>query len=102
MIPHERSLVERLKNEPFALVGINTDRDKDMYRKKLTEMGVTWRSAWTEGKSSIPHDWRVKGYPTLFLIDAKGVIRKNWLGGPGEEELDKEIDALVKEAKDAK
>jgi len=54
------------------------------------------------GQELDPKDWRVRGYPTLFLIDAKGVIRKTWLGGPSEEELDREVDLLVKEAKAAK
>src|SRR5688572_16480454 len=104
MIPHEKTLVERLKNEPFALVGINTDSDKDMYREKQKEMGVTWRSSWqgsTRGPISI--DWGVQGYPTLYLLDHKGVIRKTWLGSPEETELDKLVDELVAAAKaDAK
>ena len=40
MIPHERSLVERMKNEPFALIGINTDKSKDDYRKQAKDLGV--------------------------------------------------------------
>jgi hypothetical protein len=31
MIPHERSLVERLKDKPFALLGVNSDVDKSYY-----------------------------------------------------------------------
>ena len=27
MYPHERSLVKRLENEPFALIGVNSDTD---------------------------------------------------------------------------
>ena len=100
MIPHERSLVERLKNEPFALVGINTDKSKDDYRAKASEMGVTWRSAWQGSTGGvIPKKWGISAFPTLYLIDAKGVIRKIWIGGPQEAELDKEVDALVKEAR---
>ncbi|MEY2783867.1 MAG: Thiol-disulfide oxidoreductase ResA [Planctomycetota bacterium] len=100
MLPHERSLVERLKNEPFALLGINTDTDKQEYLRKAKEMNVTWRSAW-EGKTGGPisSKWGIEGYPTLYLIDHKGVIQKYWLGGPDEKELDKAIDELVAKAK---
>lgn len=100
MIPHERSLVQRLKNEPFALVGVDSDRDKDEFRKKAAAMGVTWRSSWqgsTEGP--IPTQWGVEGWPTLYLIDAKGLIRKVWLGPAGSALLDQAIDELVAEAK---
>lgn len=27
MYPHERSLVEKLKDEPFAIIGVNSDED---------------------------------------------------------------------------
>jgi peroxiredoxin len=100
MFPHERSLVERLKNEAFVLIGINTDESKDLYRDEAKKNGVTWRSA-IDGSTSGPicTKWGVEGFPTLYLIDAKGVIRQTWLGSPGDEVIDKEIDKLVQEAK---
>ena len=42
--------------------------------------------------------WNLVGTPTLFLIDAKGVIRRKWLGGPGEKVIDEAIEKLIKEA----
>ena len=69
MIPHEKELVERLKDEPFALVGINTDNDKEEYFAQAEEFGVNWRSSWQGGLDGpIPTKWGVNGYPTLFLI----------------------------------
>jgi peroxiredoxin len=100
MFPHERSLVERLKNEPFAIVGINTDPSKELYREEAKKNGITWRSA-MDGSTSGPicSKWGVEGFPTLYLIDAKGTIRQYWLGNPGDETVAKEIDKLVAEAK---
>jgi hypothetical protein len=99
MIPHERSLVEAYKDEPFALVGINTDSSKEVYAKKAQEMKVTWRSAWTGGKKNpISEKFKIEGYPTLYLIDHEGVIRKKWLGAPGRTELEKAIEELVAKA----
>ena len=75
MIPHEKALVERLKDKPFALVGINTDSDKDRYLQQADELGVTWRSSWQGSpRGPIPTQWGVLGYPTLYLIDHDGVI----------------------------
>ena len=75
MIPHERSLVKKLENEPFALIGVNTDSRK-AYDAEVESMGVTWRS-FMEGTTSgpIPTKWNVRAWPTIFVIDAKGVIR---------------------------
>ena len=81
MIPHERSLVEKFKNRPFALIGVNSDnttrpKGLEMYRKKAEEMGVTWRSFQNESISpQISDSWRVNSWPTLFYIDHDGVIR---------------------------
>jgi hypothetical protein len=101
MFPHERSLVERLKNEPFVLLGINTDdKGTDFYREEAKKNGISWRSA-IDGSTSgrICTKWGTESFPTLYLIDAKGVIRQTWVGSPGEETMDKEIDKLVAESK---
>jgi hypothetical protein len=100
MYPHERSLVKRLEGKPFALVGVNSDRDKAELKKAMEKENITWRSFWNGGSTSGPIStrWAVQGWPTLYLIDHKGVIRKKWVGSPGDEVMDKEIDKLVKEA----
>ena len=104
MYPHERSLVKRLEGKPFALVGVNSDRDKAELKKAMEKENITWRSFWNGGSTSGPIStrWAVSGWPTLYLIDHKGVIRKKWVGSPGDEVMDKEIDKLVKEAEDKK
>lgn len=96
-IPHQKALVERLKNEPFVMLGVNTDDDKDDYRKKLGEYGVTWRSAWqgsTDGP--LPKQWGVDSYPTVFVLDAEHVLRRMDARG---EELGKVVDELLAEQK---
>ena len=102
MLPHEKTLVKRLANEPFALIGMNTDSDKlESLNKRFKVDGLNWRHAilGPPNKAAIPAKWNVQGYPTLYLVDAKGVIQKYWLGGPGDEVIDKEVDKLVAEAK---
>ena len=100
MIPHERSLVKRLDGKPFALIGVNSDRDAEQLKKGLKENQVTWRSFQNQRKQTkaISDEWNVQGWPTLYLIDHKGIIRKKWLGSPGNEQLDKEVERLVKAA----
>jgi len=46
MFPHERSLVARLENKPFALIGINSDKDKDKLKESNEKEQITWRSFW--------------------------------------------------------
>ena len=97
MIPHERSLVNKLNGKPFVLIGVNSDRDPKKLEQDLKDNQVAWRSFQNQRKDSEPiaNEWKVKGWPTLYLIDHKGVIKKKWLGGPGNEVLDKEVEKLV-------
>lgn len=105
MYPHERSLVEKLKDEPFAIIGVNSDKDLDELAEAVQKENITWRSFWNGPKGTagpISTQWSIRGWPTLFLVDAKGVIRHKWLGSPSTEVLDKAIDELLAEAKAAK
>jgi hypothetical protein len=102
MYPHERSLVKRLAGEPFALIGVNSDKDKEQLFQRMEEESITWRSFWNgpDGtRGPISAKWNVTGWPTIYVIDHKGVIRfKNVRG----EEMDKAVDELLAEAKAGK
>jgi hypothetical protein len=104
MFPHERSLVKRMEGKPFALIGVNSDTDKDLIKKQNEKEEITWRSFWCGEKGTsgpIPTEWNVRGWPTLYYIDHKGVIRAKNLRA--EHEIDEFLDKLVEEAeKDAK
>ena len=103
MIPHERSLVDQLKDAPFALIGVNSDKDKDYYFAEAKTMGVTWRSFWCGSKGTsgpIPTKWNVRGWPTIYVIDHKGVIRfKNVRGKQMEESVNALLAEQAREAK---
>ena len=96
MIPHEKALVKRLEDQPFVLLGINSD-DADTYHKQRAEMGVTWPSV--NDASTTPNistSWGVMGWPTIYVLDHKGVIRfKNVRG----EEMDAAVEKLLAEMK---
>jgi len=101
MYPHERSLVKKLADKPFALVGVNSDPDLDKLKPVLEKEEITWRSFWNgkEGtRGPISAEWNVHSWPTLYVIDHKGVIRHKYVGSPGNEVLDKAIEKLVEEA----
>jgi hypothetical protein len=98
MFEHERSLVKRLEGKPFALIGVNSDRDREKLKEQNEKENITWRSFWNGGSTSGPIStkWNVSGWPTLYIIDAKGIIRHKHLGSPGGPALDKEIDEILK------
>ena len=97
MYPHERSLVKRLEGKPFALIGVNSDPDKEKLKERMTKEQITWRSFWNGPKGPdgpISHAWNVRGWPTIYVLDAKGTIRFKGVRG---EAMDKAVDELLKE-----
>jgi hypothetical protein len=98
MYPHERSLVKRLEGQPFALIGVNSDRNRDALKEVLQKEQITWRSFWNGGSTSGPISdaWRVRGWPTIYVLDGSGTIRARNVRG---EAMDRAVDALLAEQK---
>ena len=47
-VPQERELVERLKGQPFALLGVDCEADKDKARAVMARERMTWPN-WYDG-----------------------------------------------------
>jgi len=95
MFPHERSLVKRLEGKPFALLGINSDPKKEELKEKNEKQQITWRNWWDKSTSGpIATTWNVHGWPTIYVLDAKGVIRFKGVRG---HDMDKAVDTLLEE-----
>ena len=93
--------MKRLADKPFALLGVNSDRDLKALKPILDQEQITWRSFWNGPQGTggpISATWGVRGWPTLYLIDHKGIIRHKWVGSPGDKVMDEAIDKLIKEA----
>jgi len=95
MLPHEKEMVEKFKDKPFALIGINSDGDRSVVQKILKDNGITWRNA-VDGSTSGPlaSAWNVRGWPTIYVIDAKGVIRARNLR---DKDLESKVEELLAE-----
>jgi hypothetical protein len=103
MYPHERSLVKRLKDQPFALVGVNSDRDRDVLKGVIKKEEITWPSFWNGGSTSGPiaKRWNVHSWPTIYVLDHKGVIRfKNKRGNALDKAVDKLLEEMAAETRD--
>lgn len=97
MVPHEREMVEKFKDRVFILIGVNGDGDRAKAKETMIKEKMTWPSFWNGNKGGdgpISKAWNVHGWPTIYVLDAKGVIRfKNVIG----KELDKAVEELLKE-----
>jgi hypothetical protein len=95
MLPYERSLVTRMKDQPFVLVGINCDQDTNVLQQVGFSEQLTWRNLWNGGSKGPWTDlYGVDHWPATIVLDAKGVIRYRDLRGP---ELEQAIATLLRE-----
>jgi hypothetical protein len=68
--------VQKLKSKPFVLLGVNSDPG-DKLTKLIDEKKVTWRCFWDDGvpMGPIATRWNVRSWPTVYVIDRRGIIR---------------------------
>jgi thiol-disulfide isomerase/thioredoxin len=100
LVPHERTMVERLKGKPFVLLGIDGDMDREQAKKAVTRERMTWRSWWNGGPTGqITTEYNVEGWPTVYVLDENGVIRHKQLI---EKSLDEAVDALLAKMENSK
>lgn len=94
----------RYAGKPFTVLGVNGDRITEFDRKRFEKDPLPWKSFQDvrPDRPSISDEWKVRSWPTLFLVDHEGVIRRRWVGPPPPDELDAEVDRLVKQVKERK
>lgn len=61
-----------MSERPFALIGVNSDKNLEKTRQIIKDKNLNWRSFQNkpEGSDSkISTEWALKGWPTLVVID---------------------------------
>jgi peroxiredoxin len=101
MYPHERSLVEEMKKEKFTLLAVNSDSSPGKVRAAAKREKLTWPMIFDNGGTGGPiaTKWGVSGWPTIYVIDAAGVIR---FKGVRDAKMTDAVKQLLAEAKKRK
>jgi hypothetical protein len=82
-----------MQGKPFALIGVNSD-PKQKVKAAMERENITWRSFWDGGSTGGPiaKQYSVRGWPTIYVIDHRGVIRYKNVRG---EAMDKAVEELL-------
>jgi thiol-disulfide isomerase/thioredoxin len=96
MIPHEREMVTKLKDKPFSLISVSVDNDKETLEQFLEKEKMPWTHWYVGPKGPLLKTYNVRFFPTIYVIDAKGIIRYKNIRG---EELEQAVDKLIAEVK---
>ncbi len=86
--------MESLKDQPFALVGVNSDAgDREVLAKKFAENNIGWRNGLLgSARAETAIAWGVRIWPTLVVVDKEG--RLVWRGHDHDTAVAKVRDLL--------
>ncbi|MCA8952841.1 MAG: hypothetical protein KDE27_25250 [Planctomycetes bacterium] len=64
--------MEEWQDEPFALIGVNSDKTVERAQQAVANSDLNWRSfqnAPAGAERAISTVWGVRGWPTIFVLD---------------------------------
>jgi thiol-disulfide isomerase/thioredoxin len=70
-MPQIMELVDDFKDQPVAVLGMNTDRDEKDAQFVIDAMKLNYPVLKAQG---LPEKYKVQGFPTLVIIDAEGKV----------------------------
>lgn len=82
MIPHERELVERYRDKPFALIGVNLDQNPEKAQEIMLAQHMDWPIVKTAGTDTAYRAYGVSFIPAVYVIDPAGTVRAAHVTGP--------------------
>ena len=99
-MPSMERVYKKHQDEDFTVLAINQmeDEDKIFAFTGVLDTRITFNIL-LDTKSSVSHDYDVRGLPTTYLIDKKGRIRYRAIGGRefDHPEVEKIIQSLMDE-----
>ncbi|PWU20209.1 MAG: hypothetical protein C5B50_04485 [Verrucomicrobia bacterium] len=90
-----RRLVEQMEGKPFVLLGIHADDDTEKAKASAEKYEMTWPSFQDAREGPIARTYNIHGWPTIYVLDRKGVIR--YRGLYHRSEIAAAVDKLLQE-----
>jgi peroxiredoxin len=87
--PSLQEIHKRFAQKGLVIIGITSD-DADTIKRVTQRFGVTFRLM-HDPNNAVALKYRVEGIPRTLLIDRKGIVRADLVGGRGLEELREEL-----------
>ncbi len=98
MYPQLRELREKYESKGLSVVSVVTDKTIDTLRQAIAEKDITWRCWWDGEDGKIVSRWGITAFPSIFVVDRKGIIRfKNVRDKPLEKAVQFLLDKTVDE-----
>jgi thiol-disulfide isomerase/thioredoxin len=76
-MPQMKQIAEHFKDKPVVVVGMNTDNKEEDAKFIIEKMGLNYRNLKATG---LPEKYKVRGFPTLLILDRQGIVRDIHVG----------------------
>lgn len=95
-LPALQELHEKYKDQGLEVIGIDPydTKEEDDIDKFLAKRGISY-TVLLDGKKDVAKDYRVSGYPTMYLIDKSGKIILSQVGY--RKGFETELEEVIKE-----
>jgi thiol-disulfide isomerase/thioredoxin len=93
-LPEYQKLYQAYKARGLEIIAVSLDREPGAVIEYWRRSGYTFPAAMRTDAIRQAYGG-IKGTPTLYLLDRKGVLRYKHLGGLPYEELEKQVKALL-------
>jgi len=99
-MPHFVDAFHNYSSDEVTFIGIHTMEPEADARKFIEAFEIPTQEGFLilsdeTGTSTI--DYGVSGIPSTFFVDSAGFVKKRWVGGISQENLQLNIDALLEE-----
>jgi peroxiredoxin len=96
-MPHLEALQKKYAGKPVKVIGVNTDKQGKALRNWMKARNLTFTVV-ADTNHKVSGQYQVEAFPTLYVIDKKGIVREHILGFDPEMEtnLGRLIDNLLK------
>jgi peroxiredoxin len=95
-LPDLKALYKSHKNQGFTILGVSLDDGGQATVSKFAkDNDVTYPIVLAGGTDQVPAGYDIEGLPMAYLVDAQGIIRKQYAGQVNPEELERDVDQLL-------
>jgi thiol-disulfide isomerase/thioredoxin len=99
-IPSLRSLWTEYRDK-INVLSLAFDDDPEEAKRLIQELGMDWSQVilprQNEESQAFLRKWKIDAFPTMLLLDQKGIVRDKVVGIGGSERLHKQLEQLLKE-----
>jgi len=96
MIPHTRKLVKANEKKPLVFISVSCDEKRDTLDDFVSKNDMPWSHWWDGPGGKAAKAYEVRAFPTIYVVDHKGIIRFKSVGF--DDQLDSVVEKCIKEA----